>query len=38
MTGRVVVLGGGIAGLSPAHELGDRGFDVDVYELRDKFG
>jgi glycine/D-amino acid oxidase-like deaminating enzyme len=28
----VAVLGGGVAGLSAAHELGERGFDVDVYE------
>jgi uncharacterized protein with NAD-binding domain and iron-sulfur cluster len=35
---KVVVLGGGVAGLSAAHELGQRGFDVTVYEQRPKFG
>jgi len=30
----VAVLGGGIAGLTAAHELADRGFDVTVYERR----
>lgn len=30
----VVVLGAGIAGLTAAHELADRGFDVTVYEPR----
>jgi uncharacterized protein with NAD-binding domain and iron-sulfur cluster len=29
---RVIVLGGGIGGLSAAHELIERGFAVDVYE------
>jgi flavin-dependent dehydrogenase len=32
MAKKVVVLGGGIAGLSAAHELIERGFDVEVYE------
>jgi uncharacterized protein with NAD-binding domain and iron-sulfur cluster len=30
---KVIVLGGGIAGLSAAHELIERNFDVEVYEL-----
>ncbi|MEL6536591.1 MAG: FAD-dependent oxidoreductase [Bacteroidota bacterium] len=29
---KVVVLGGGVAGMSAAHELIERGFDVTVYE------
>ncbi|MGC4049331.1 MAG: FAD-binding protein, partial [Paludibaculum sp.] len=28
MRGKVAVLGGGVAGLSAAHELAERGFDV----------
>jgi uncharacterized protein with NAD-binding domain and iron-sulfur cluster len=32
--GRVIVLGGGVAGMSVAHELAERGFEVSVYELR----
>ncbi len=31
---RVAVLGGGIAGLTAAHELAGRGFSVTVYEIR----
>jgi uncharacterized protein with NAD-binding domain and iron-sulfur cluster len=30
---RVVIIGGGVGGLSAAHELVTRGFDVEVYEL-----
>jgi uncharacterized protein with NAD-binding domain and iron-sulfur cluster len=32
---KVAVLGGGVAGLTAAHELGERGFDVVVLEARD---
>jgi len=32
MVQKAVVLGGGIAGLSAAHELVERGFDVEVFE------
>jgi uncharacterized protein with NAD-binding domain and iron-sulfur cluster len=35
VTVRVAVLGAGVAGLTVAHELVDRGFHVDVYEARD---
>lgn len=38
MSKKVAILGGGIAGLSAAHELIERGFDVDVYERRPIFG
>lgn len=38
MAPTVAVLGGGIAGLSAAHELTVRGFDVTVYEARERFG
>jgi uncharacterized protein with NAD-binding domain and iron-sulfur cluster len=31
---KVVILGGGVAGMSAAHELAERGFDVAVYETR----
>ena len=31
---RVIVLGGGVAGMSAAHELAERDFDVTVYETR----
>src|SRR5215510_12166103 len=33
MNPKVIILGGGIAGLSAAHELIERNFDVDVHEL-----
>lgn len=35
---KVVVLGGGVAGLSAAHELIERGFEVEVYERNAAFG
>jgi uncharacterized protein with NAD-binding domain and iron-sulfur cluster len=35
---RVAVLGGGVAGLTAAHELAERGFEVAVYEARDLLG
>lgn len=38
MSRRVVVLGGGVAGLSAAHELVKRGYSVDVYEARPDLG
>ena len=31
---KVIVLGGGVAGMSAAHELAERGFDVTVHETR----
>ncbi|MBW0017845.1 MAG: FAD-dependent oxidoreductase [Mycobacterium sp.] len=34
----VAILGGGVGGLSAAHELAERGFTVTVYERRDDFG
>ena len=38
MSASVAVLGGGVAGLSTAHELVERGFSVVVYEGRATFG
>src|SRR5580658_7412809 len=38
MTNSVALLGGGVAGLSAAHELAERGYDVTVYEQKDMFG
>ncbi len=29
---KVIILGGGVAGMSAAHELSDRGYEVEVYE------
>jgi 15-cis-phytoene desaturase len=34
----VAILGGGVAGLSAAHELAERGFSVSVYEKKPIFG
>jgi uncharacterized protein with NAD-binding domain and iron-sulfur cluster len=34
----VAIVGGGIGGLSAAHELAERGFDVSVFEANDRFG
>lgn len=34
MKKKVVILGGGVAGMSAAHELAERGFDVAVYEYK----
>jgi uncharacterized protein with NAD-binding domain and iron-sulfur cluster len=34
----VIVIGGGVAGLTAAHELAERGFAVDVYESRPAWG
>ncbi|MCS7463289.1 FAD-dependent oxidoreductase [Paenibacillus doosanensis] len=34
MKKKVAVLGGGVAGMSAAHELVERGFDVAVYEMK----
>src|SRR5438309_7113756 len=34
MENRVLVLGGGVAGMSAAHELVERGFDVEVHEAK----
>jgi uncharacterized protein with NAD-binding domain and iron-sulfur cluster len=35
---RVAIFGGGVAGLSAAHELGERGFAVEVFEKKPLFG
>src|SRR5215469_1884712 len=35
MSARVIILGGGVAGMSAAHELVERGFEVVVFERRD---
>src|SRR4030095_7873158 len=34
MPKRVIVLGGGVAGMSAAHELRERGFEVEVHEAK----
>src|SRR5690554_6628115 len=38
MSHSVAIFGGGVAGLTAAHELIERGFNVTVYERRDTFG
>ena len=38
MAQTVAILGGGVAGLSAAHELAERGFTVHVYERKAVFG
>lgn len=35
---KVTIIGGGIAGLSAAHELAERGFHVTIYEANDDIG
>lgn len=34
----IAILGGGVGGLTAAHELAERGFDVTVYEANDRLG
>ncbi len=34
MKKKVIILGGGVAGMSAAHELAERGFDIEVYDAR----
>jgi uncharacterized protein with NAD-binding domain and iron-sulfur cluster len=34
---KVVIIGGGVAGMSAAHELIERGFEVEVYEKHSKY-
>jgi 15-cis-phytoene desaturase len=38
MAKKVIVLGGGVGGLSAAHELMERGFEVELYEMRELAG
>src|SRR5258708_36535653 len=38
MTCKVAILGGGVGGLSAAHELIERGFAVSVFERNSVFG
>lgn len=38
MPEKVIILGGGVAGLSAAHELAHRGYHVEVYEKKSIFG
>ena len=34
---KVVIIGGGVAGMSAAHELIERGFEVDIYESNPEY-
>jgi len=34
---KVIILGGGVAGMSAAHELIERGYEVDVYEKHHQY-
>jgi uncharacterized protein with NAD-binding domain and iron-sulfur cluster len=34
---KVIILGGGVAGMSAAHELAERGFEVHVYEREPRY-
>ena len=38
MRKKVIIIGGGVAGLSAAHELASRNFDVEVYESTNMLG
>lgn len=38
MAGNVIVIGGGVGGLTAAHELAERGYTVHVYESRPAWG
>src|SRR5215218_10607594 len=35
---KVVIVGGGVAGLTAAHELKERGFEITVFEAQQNFG
>ena len=37
MNTKVIVVGGGVAGMSAAHELRERGFEVEIYEREEKY-
>ncbi|RRB07700.1 hydroxysqualene dehydroxylase [Larkinella rosea] len=37
MSPKVIILGGGVAGMSAAHELIERGFTVEVYEKKPEY-
>ena len=38
MAATVIVIGGGVGGLTAAHELAERGYDVHIYESRSAWG